>query len=103
MDWDPPTDTPVEDISCYIMIMRKSVSGVRNEIRANSTRATFQLSQCTDNLLVSVSAVDRCGKEGLSSHVQPKPLQPENPATSANTSPACIGKLVGKLVTKDTT
>ena len=76
MDWDPPTDTPPEDIKGYII--RDSVNEVPEEINITSTLVSFPSSECTNNLSISITTVDRCGGEGPSSDVKPQFLQPSS-------------------------
>ena len=84
VDWDPPTDTPPEDISHYIV--RDSINGAHEATSETSKLVTFSSSKCTNDLSFSISAVDRCSQKGPSSdNVKPNFLPPTDPATDTTT------------------
>ena len=81
VEWDRPTGTSPEDIDHYVL--RVSRNGICNETNTTSTLVTFSIGECTNNLSVNITTVDRCGREGPSSaNVEPELLPPTDPVTT---------------------
>ena len=64
IEWDPPKNIDSVNIASYIVRTSRAKSHA-SETNETSTLATF-LSPCDNDLNINITAIDRCGRLGVS-------------------------------------
>ena len=87
LQWQPPNNTEQTEIRNYIITIEYK-QGVPSTTPATSPHASLNLivKGCARDAVIRVSAVDSCGREGLSSNGTLEELLVSNPLTTAMTA-----------------